>query len=191
MENLNFLTPAPFWVRMIAFLMDYILIVAATLMISWQILYPFFHPGFMEASRKFIEEQQVATGVSFQQQMQQYIEFQMQHEDAANDTAFLLAIITWVYFSMSELFLTGTTLGKKIFKLTLIDLKTLNQPDPKTILLRNCLKSLSVIVPFLFIVNIMFLVFNRMKLAGHDLVSKTMVVYEYALPQSDEKTDIF
>jgi len=178
--------PAAFGIRMVAFVMDYVLIVAATVMISTQILYPFFHPGFIEDSRKFIAQQQASGQVSFKEQMQQYVEFQLQHEQVANDTGFLAAVVTWIYFAMSELFLGGTTLGKKIFKLSLIDLKTLKRPEGKTILLRNCIKSLSVIVPLLFVVNLVFVFFNRLRLAGHDLVSKTMVTYDYALPSESE-----
>lgn len=176
------LVPAFFGVRIVAFCMDYILIIAATFMISTQILYPYFHPGFIEASQAFIEEQQTAEDIGFQEQMQQYVEFQMAHEQVANDTGFIAAVLTWIYFAMSELLLGGTTLGKKIFKLSLIDLKTLNRPEGKTILLRNCLKSLSVIVTPLFIVNLVFVIFNRLRLAGHDMACKTMVTYDYALP---------
>lgn len=177
------LYPAAMGVRIVAFLMDYILILAATVMVSTQILYPMFHPGFLEASREFLQSQQneeIAPG--FFEQMQGYMEFQYKHEAAANDTAFLAAMMTWLYFALSELFLRGSTLGKKIFKLSLIDLKTLNRPDGKTIILRNCLKTLSVIMPLLFVVNLAFVFSNRLRMAGHDRISKTLVTYEQALP---------
>ncbi|MEQ9825656.1 MAG: RDD family protein [Puniceicoccaceae bacterium] len=177
------LYPARFGVRMVAFCMDYILILAATVMLSTQLLYPLFHPGFLEASREFLQEQQERESPpGFVEQMQEYLEFQYQHESASNDTAFLAAVITWLYFALSELLLAGTTLGKKIFKLSLIDLKTLSRPDAKTIILRNCLKTLSVIMPLLFIVNLVMVFTNRLRMAGHDRISKTLVTYETALP---------
>ena len=185
-DAMSELVPASFALRMIAFIMDYVLIMAAMVMISTQVLYPLFHPGFLEDSKVFIEEQQNAVDISFKEQMSQYLEFQMEHEHATNDTGFLLAVLIWMYFALSELFLGGSTLGKKIFKLSLIDLKTLNRPEGKTILLRNCLKSLSVIMPILFVVNLVFVIFNRSRLAGHDLVSKTMVTYDYAMPPTLE-----
>ena len=176
------LVPASFWVRMIAFGMDYVLIMAATYMIMVQLVYPFFHPGFLEAYKEFVLSQQAAGVVSFQEQMQQVVDFQLAHDRAINDAGFIYAVLVWIYFAMSELFLSGTTLGKKVFKLSLIDLKTLNRPEGKTILLRNCLKSLSVIMPLLFVVNLAFAIFNRFRLSGHDMVSKTMVTYDYVLP---------
>jgi hypothetical protein len=188
LQELNEPKAPPLVLRIIAFAMDYSLVIAATFMFCSLVLYPHFHPGFQEASSQFITQLQ-AQETGLKEQVRQYVEFQMQHERAANDVAFAHAILVWLYFALSELFLSGSTLGKKFFKLSLIDLKTLSRPTSKTIIVRNCLKTLSVIMPLLSVINFVPACFGRRRLAGHDRLSGTMVTYAYEVRSMDPLDD--
>jgi uncharacterized RDD family membrane protein YckC len=181
-DNRLLVYPAALPARMIAFFLDYIMIFAIFYLISTAIIYPYFHPGFTEELRTFWEQQQnLPPDTGFREMARMQLDFQMEHEKAIADTQFIFIIIVWIYFALSEVMMQGSTLGKKVFKLQTIDLKTLKKPNGKTILIRNCFKTISVTIVFpLLLINFIIPFFNRSRLAGHDLLSKTMVTYENA-----------
>ena len=185
-ENMLQVYPANLGFRAVAFILDCVMVGAVFYLVTTTILYPFFHPGFTSALREFMEEQQhLPADTGFREMMETQLEFQLEHQNAIAETQFLYIVVLWVYFAMSEILMRGSTLGKKIFKLQTIDLKTLKRPTGKVILIRNCLKTISMTILFpLLLVNFIIPFFNRFRLAGHDLITKTMTTYEHKLPPS-------
>ena len=190
-ENMLRVYPANLGLRAIAFILDCVMIGAIFYLVTTTILYPFFHPGFTTELRQFLDEQQhLPADTGFRQLMEMQLEFQMEHQRAIADTQFLYVVVIWVYFAMSEILMRGSTLGKKIFKLQTIDLKTLKRPTGKTILIRNCLKTISMTILFpVLMVNFIIPFFHKFRLAGHDLLAKTMTTYEDALSLSAQNDD--
>lgn len=175
------LYPCALSVRLFAFFLDYVLVIAIFYLLTTTILYPLFHPNFAQELRGFWELQQnLPPETGFREMLQQQLDFQIGHERAIADTQFIFIVIVWIYFALSEILMQGSTLGKKVFKLQAIDIKTLKPPMGKTILIRNCLKTISITIvfPFLLLINLIVPFFNRYKLTGHDILSKTMVTYD-------------
>lgn len=173
--------PASLPARYGAFFLDYLLLVAAFYLITTQFIYPVFHPEFSRALQEFWEHQQTLTeNTGFREMLQIQMEFHLEHERAIADTQFVFIVMTWIYFAMSELLMQGSTLGKKVFKLQTIDLRTMLPATGKSLLVRNCLKTISVtiIFPILLIINLIIPFFSRFRLTGHDVIAKTMVTYE-------------
>lgn len=189
-QNMLEVYPAGLGVRAIAFILDCVMIGAITYLILTTILFPIFHPGFLEAFRTFIEQQQSAPNMSFFEMMDAQLKFEMQHQQAFLESQYLFVMIVWIYFAMSEILMQGSTLGKKVFRLQTIDLNTLKNPSGKTILIRNCLKTISMtILPPLLLINFIIPLFNRFRLAGHDLLSKTMITYQDTVPPAAKPND--
>lgn len=175
------LYPCALSVRLFAFFLDYILVIAIFYLLTTTILYPLFHPDFAQALRVFWEQQQnLPPETGFREMLQQQLDFQIGHEQAIADTQFIFIVIVWIYFALSEILMQGSTLGKMVFKLQAVDIKTLKPPIGKTILIRNCLKTISITIvfPFLLFINLIVPFFNRYRLTGHDILSKTMVTYD-------------
>jgi uncharacterized RDD family membrane protein YckC len=173
--------PVHIGLRLLAFLFDYALAMAIFLLLLTRVLLPITHPGFLDAFNEFVESRsELDPNRSFEEIMHEQLVFQETHEQAFSDSMFLYIVIIWLYFSLSDIFMRGSTLGKKIFKLQVIYLKTLKTPGGATILLRNCLKTLSItiIFPVLLIINLLYPMFNRRRQAGHDALAKTIVIRE-------------
>jgi uncharacterized RDD family membrane protein YckC len=170
---------APMWARIFAFFLDSVLIGALFYLFATTILFPRFHPDFPGAWNRFAQEQSEVRDQSFRKSMEAQYAFQLQHERVFADTQFLMVVLMWLYFALSELILGGSTLGKKVFKLQAVDVKTLKNPLGRTILIRNFVKvvSLTVLSPLL-LVNFIIPFFNRSRLTGHDMLAGTMVTYE-------------
>jgi uncharacterized RDD family membrane protein YckC len=174
------LKPVGIGIRVLAFSFDYAMAMAVFMLLLTRLLLPIAHPGFLDAFNVFVESRsEMDPNRPFEEMMQEQLVFQETHEQAFSDSMFLYIVVIWLYFSLSDLFMRGSTLGKKIFKLQVICLKTLTPPGGTTILLRNCLKTLSItiIFPILLIINLIYPIFNRRRQAGHDAIAKTIVIH--------------
>ena len=188
-QNMLEIYPANLGVRAIALILDCVMIGAITYLIATTILYPIFHPGFIDKLQAFLEQQSSAD-MGLMEMMKAQADFEMANPEPFLDTQYLFTIIVWVYFALSEILMQGSTLGKKVFRLQTIDLNTLKYPTGKTILIRNCVKTISIVIlPPLFLINCIIPFFNRFRLAGHDLLSKTMITYQDAVSPAAQNDD--
>ncbi len=171
--------PASLFPRILAFLLDAGLGTVIYLALCTWVLFPLFHPDFMQKAQTFWEEQQqVSEDNGFKEMVERQVAFQMENQKVMTDSQFLMIVVFWVYFALSELVMEGSTLGKKTFKLQTISVKTLKKPDGRTILFRNCLKTIAVTFALpLLIINFTIPFFQRQRRAGHDLFAKTYVTY--------------
>lgn len=77
-----------------------------------------------------------------------------------------------IYFLLCDFCFQGASLGKKIMSIEITDRDEEESVTPVRIVLRNVIKCLSLILPFLYLVAL----FNERKMALHDHAGKTMVV---------------
>lgn len=98
----------------------------------------------------------------------------------------LTLLFFWMYFAISEAFFSGYTFGKSICRLRTISVITLQKPFFFASIARAGLKAFAVLSPFILIATLSFLLFNRRRQMGHDLLCNTAVVDERYLSSVDQ-----
>lgn len=172
-------TPVGFTLRLVAFLFDYVLITVFlfTILTTW--ILPDFYPGFITDLETLANEQARLSQAkaSTKEILILHGNFMQKHNSAFETINTFYLFTFWIYFSFSEYFLTGTTLGKKMFKLRVVDADTLSEPSPRATFIRNCLKSMAACILFpLLAVSFLLCIFNRRRQTGHDWVARTIVI---------------
>lgn len=172
-------TPVGFTLRLVAFLFDYVLITVFlfTILTTW--ILPDFYPGFITDLETLANEQARLSqaNASTKEILILHGNFMQRHSSALDTINTFYLFTFWIYFSFSEYFLTGTTLGKKMFKLRVVDADTLSEPSPRATFIRNCLKSMAACILFpLLAVSFLLCIFNRRRQTGHDWVARTIVI---------------
>jgi len=187
--------PAPLLKRMIAFAMDFILIVLLLQLLAH------FMPNFWGENTKeeFQQLLQQATLLPKEEQMdaERMAEF-LNHSALSPETyEMLMAMVVWacftpiLYFFIGERFFGGQTLGKATFRMRSVPFAADTHPSAFRIFFRATIKGLSTLVlitPFLLpgLMNFIFCFINRNRRCLHDLVGSTLTVQE--LPQSTKES---
>ncbi len=83
-----------------------------------------------------------------------------------------------VYFLCNEILFRGGSLGKKVFSIRVIDIRTTEAPTWVWSLMRALIKTftLASFFPILLVINYLIPFFNKHRLAGHDYICKTVVI---------------
>lgn len=179
--------PANIWMRMAAYAMDMLLILAVISAIL---------NSLPETAVSFDHESQ-KQGADFNEVFIRSQEFAKEHPEAAISLAFYylsFPLTPFLYFFVSEILLGGYTLGKKTFNLRTAYRDSPRLPPLGAHALRSMVKSIASIAlisqdPLLlvFFINFLIAFYNPGRRAGHDLISRTSVVPGY-LPEDDLAT---
>jgi uncharacterized RDD family membrane protein YckC len=191
----NEIRPAPLFKRMIAFGMDFILIVLLLQLLAH------FMPNFWDAHTQ--EEfqnllQQAMTLPQDEQMDSEEMSLFIQQSDLSPETyEMLMAMVVWacflpvMYFFIGERFFNGKSLGKATFALSSV---RMNSEDvaltPFRQFLRAVCKGLSallLITPFLLpgIMNFLFCFLNRKRRCLHDLAGSSWTVQQSTKKDSE------
>ena len=164
--------PAPIAQRTLAFAMDLSLLVAITVFLLDVILLP------SEFPHELQEIQQLMQNRSFYEQMQLADELSLEAVKMAYFAFNVFLLSFWAYFFLNELFMGGTSLGKKTFGLEILSIKTGEPPSIFESSFRAIIKALALMLlfPFLSAINYLPPFFNASKRTGHDFICKTIVV---------------
>ncbi len=167
--------------RFAAFLFDVILLTAFSLLILTRWLIPQFFPSeFQEFNRwsqtyweQNLDRQQRGEPVEpvgvedIDEGIWRMLFF------AQNFTVMLF----WLYFGAADTFFSGRSLGKRMFRLKVVDFATLGPLGFGPALIRSCIKTLCFFTVFPLLLVIYALVFfNRFRRSGHDLITRSIVV---------------
>ena len=187
-SNQNVLTPAPLTKRMIAFAMDFILLVLLLQLLAH------FMPKFWDhhTQQEFQNLLQQATLLPQEEQMdsQEMARFIQESGLSPETYEMLMAMVVWacflpiIYFFIGERFFGGKSLGKATFGLTSVKINGDGAlPSPMRQFFRTLLKGLSgliLITPFLLpgIMNFLFCFLNRQRRCLHDMIGGTITIQE-------------
>ncbi|MGJ8652278.1 MAG: RDD family protein [Opitutaceae bacterium] len=172
--------PASIGIRGLAFFLDFILLLAFSLVFVWKFTMPQSHPGALHEMTEFfrafidwmalIKTQPDATPPEVSQSLKAAL---------AHDLN-LRFIIMWVYFGIGEAFFGGSSLGKKLCCIRTVSTVTLGTQPIMTGIVRGGLKTLTVFViyPFSTPLALIGLLFNKRSQLVHDLASRTAVIDE-------------
>jgi uncharacterized RDD family membrane protein YckC len=167
------LEPAPILIRILAFGLDFLLLSAVTTLLFGKWLLPMYYSS---------------EWTNFINQMIDYMNnSDMKSFGALSDEklrpmlVFIQAVslILWgAYFTLSDIFMLGSSLGKRVFSLQVIQADVNELPSAYTSVLRGLFKSIFILayIPIL-LADALFMFFNPEKRAGHDWLCRTRVVF--------------
>lgn len=175
--------PAPMLQRTLAFAMDLSLLTVIAVFLLEVILLPSEFPHELQETRKLMHD------LSFYDQIQAVDELSPSARNMAVFSFNTYLFCFWVYFFLSELFMKGTSLGKKTFGLAIVSVKTGEKPGVFDSSFRALSKALGLMAlpPFLLLFNYFAPFFNKSRRAGHDFICKTMVVQ---MKQTNTENDV-
>jgi uncharacterized RDD family membrane protein YckC len=85
-------------------------------------------------------------------------------------------LVVWMYLSLSHTLMGGTTLGKRICKIMLVQAQTGLPPGPLTYWLRGGVVAFTAVLGPVLWVSFLVLFLNKSRRAGHDWMSRTCVI---------------
>lgn len=172
--------------RIIAFFLDIILVGSFSLMVLTVFIIPKKYPGTMQELWQLSSHPE-----NTQKQRIEKMSPQLKEMVQSGNT--IVVLLFWAYFTMSEILLKGSSLGKLIFRIRVVNASTLAPPSMFDSILRSGLKTFSLLVwvpiPILnlvfpiFTLNYFLFFFTSKAQAGHDLLTRTIVI------QSDIEED--
>ncbi len=189
-------TPANLFFRGLALLLDTLLIGFAVAFILRSFILPNEFPDGMREFGVWLEkvaaeaERAQANGV-----MPERIHAPSSVAAMIDYSHWLAIVLFWLYFFASETFMRGASLGKRIFRIQVIQVNALRPPPFLDSALRSMFKAVSVL-SFLFlpslaisVINFSIPFFNSRRLAGHDFLCRTRVVEEVELEDPEESEE--
>lgn len=171
--------------RTIAFLLDIILVGTFSLMLLTIFIIPKKFPGTMQ-------ELWVLSSQPKEKQKELAEKMSTQLKEMIQASQTIIIFIFWAYFALSEILLKGSSLGKLIFKIRVVNATTLQPPGLFDSILRSGLKTFSLLAWFpVFTINFFLMFFTKKAQAGHDLLSRTIVIHNEieTEPEIEEEED--
>jgi len=174
---------ARFRLRAIAFMLDFILVffLIATLLGGF-ILPRYFAAEWTEITAAG-EEMLLTAGESFEAGLEAAPARNLSEDAhrAVNFIYFFFIAVFWLYFTLSEIATGGATLGKRMFSMRAVHSPELSRTGVLDSFLRNGIKSLTLPVLPLLLINIVVALVNPRRRALHDLLCRTVVVDDLAV----------
>ena len=182
--------PANIMLRSIAFLLDMFLIIFITLTILGAL-----YPEGMEVFKN--HSQQISNSNSetpdfetITNNLEKLAEDNPQFYNLMMMSQPLTFFLLLIYFTLSEVLLGGSTLGKKIFNLRTAYRDSPRIPPLGQLFVRSSVKTIAALslghpVLFILVGNFMIAFFRKDRRAGHDLLTRTSVVPGF-LPEFEE-----
>ncbi|PWU05503.1 MAG: hypothetical protein C5B43_03275 [Verrucomicrobia bacterium] len=156
--------------RTVAFFLDLLLIGTFSLMLLTLFIIPKKYPGTMEELWLLSSQQEGSKN-------QQVEKMSPQLKEMIQASQTIIIFLFWAYFSLSEILLKGSSLGKLVFKIRVVNANTLRTPSFFESILRSGLKTFSLLAWFpVFTLNFFIMFFTKHAQAGHDLLTRTIVI---------------
>lgn len=166
--------PAPKLARIIAFLLDIILIMVFTFTVLFVFVIPQKYATPMQEFQKIVVSYTQKEKVTEEEILKDLTEEMV---EMIHFIQIFVISCFWGYFTLIEYFTGGSSLGKKAFSLQVMNANTLKPPSFFDTLLRSGLKTLSIFAYFPYLViNYFFIFGTRDSRAGHDLLCRTVVI---------------
>lgn len=156
--------------RIIAFFLDLTLVGTFSLMVLTIFIIPQKYPGTLQELWHLSSNPEKT-------QEQQLAKMSTSLKEMIQTSQTIIVLIFWAYFTLSEILLAGSSLGKMIFKIRVVNTATLEPPSLFDSILRSGLKTFSLLAWFpIFTLNFFLMFFTKKAQAGHDLLIRTIVI---------------
>lgn len=163
-------------VRFLAFMLDFMLVLAFAITIIANIITPKYYAAayhqFMQTNEDFVQKYKVDKDAKRPELSEAETEM-----FGAWQSFTLFSF--WIYFAFSEIFMKGASLGKRAFSIHVVSRRTMQPPGVFDSFLRAGLKALSLIALFpILIVNYLIIFVTKKNQTGHDILTRTLVVVD-------------
>lgn len=156
--------------RIIAFILDFVLISTFTIMFLTTFVIPLKYPGTISELRQLAHQPE-----NSQKQLLEKMSPQLKEMIQGSQT--IIIMILWLYFTLNEVLLRGASLGKKVFSIYVVNTTTLAPPSLFDSILRSGLKTFSLLAWFpIFTINFFLIFITKKAQAGHDFLTRTIVI---------------
>lgn len=164
---------AKLWQRTLAFALDFFLVFNLSLVLLLAYLLPQKYPGKM-AELQHTVRTSLEAKQGFNALLSTLSEDQLELVYYCQNINLL---VYWLYFVLSDVFLGGSSLGKRIFRLKIVRLKSYEMLSFWDLCLRGSIKALTLVWFFpVLMLNYAWAFFNKARLAGHDYLARSIVV---------------
>ncbi len=163
------------WQRSIAFFLDFFLVFNLSMVLLLVYLLPQKYPGKMAELR-----QSVQSALEAKQNLNTIAQtLNSEQLDMAYYCQNINLLVYWMYFMLSDVFLNGSSLGKRVFRLKVLRYRTYEDLNFWDMCMRSAVKALALVwfFPFL-LVNYIIAFFGKSRQAGHDYLARSIVVEE-------------
>lgn len=166
---------AKLWQRSIAFCLDFFLVFNISMVLLLVYLLPQKFPGKMAELRQSVQmslESKHDLNTIAQSLRQDQLEMVYYCQN-------INLLVYWLYFMLSDVFLSGSSLGKRVFRLKTLRYRTYEDLSFWDICMRSAVKALALVwfFPFL-LMSYTLAFFNKSRQAGHDYLARSIVVEE-------------
>lgn len=173
------LRPAARHFRLFAFILDVLLITFLTITILAVFIIPRKYSQEFHELQVFIQNQQAPASKNSQANVvtETPKTISTGAQDLVNFMQSFIMIAFWTFFALSEILTKGSSLGKKVFSLRVISLRTGQAPSIFDSIFRAGTKTLTLLLFFpILLTSYVIYFFTKNHRAGHDFLSKSLVV---------------
>lgn len=184
MRPVSIIPVAPVHWRLLAGVLDCMLMVGFSMLLLFKVLLPQEYPAAYSELQRINAESVAAVQAGAEKGELRIPQFAnlADHEAIAEMLAYstqMAGLFMLVYFVLCERFMGGATLGKAIFRLRVISLNTGRGPSVWESLSRNIMKVIFLTLwPLWFV--FLFVFANRLRRTAYDWISRTLVVSDTA-----------
>ncbi len=176
------------WQRFVAFLLDILLAAVLIVFVNVKFLLPQRFPDEVRVLSHYFYEVQAASAEGKQNPPPPEITAGIQGMlvYSINMTILLL----WFYFAINGFFFRGSSLGKRVFRIAVVDGLTYMPVGFLQNISRSGLKAATLFYffPVPFFITYFLIFFNKNRLTGYDYISRTLVVEDsFALLKHQQK----
>jgi uncharacterized RDD family membrane protein YckC len=161
--------------RIVAFILDLILISTFTIMLLTTFVIPKIYPGALIELKELSSQND-------QSQNDLIKKMTPQLKDMLEISQTIIVLAFWLYFATSEITLKGASLGKLVFSIRVANDTSLEPPSAFDSILRSGFKTFSLLIwfpawfPLFIVINLFLLFFTKKGQAGHDFLCRTIVI---------------
>lgn len=175
--------PAPFIYRALASILDILLAFVLISMLLKQVILPYYDgQAFSELKSIFYQSQQPigAEGSAFA--FTSLNQYPPEVQKLINYALGVSMLLLWVYFGVLDMLLHGKSLGKRVFRLKVVNSIHFKELNVFEYLVRSIIKGLclTVIFPAVLLLNLLPALLSKRRQCGHDWISRSMVVEDNA-----------
>ena len=179
---------APYWQRACAFILDVVLVSALASLCLNKFILPEKFPGALDAMTLYV--QQLAQAVQSKTSIEE-IKVAPNVQEAAVFVQAFLYFLFWTYFASSEILLKGSSLGKRVFRLQVVNMYTAKPLGLFEVLVRSGIKGLTLLTYFpILAIDYIVPLFNSQRQSLHDMLSRSLVIVQTKEDEDEEDEEL-
>lgn len=180
---------APYFSRFLAFLLDMTLAIVFGVFCLKVYFLPENFPGLQQVlSEKMTVYLNTLQTTSTTEAFVFDLKLTTQEQEGIHFIATFIFFVVWFYNALNEIFLKGSSLGKRVFQLQVVSSLNFEPLRIGDTILRAGLKTITLLIYFpILCIDYLLPLFNQKKQTLHDMICRTVVIVQPVLSENGEK----